>query len=154
VSQTDIRSLSRRWFEEVWNQGREATIEELLLPETILYGVGEGGRELRGPDGFREFYRRFRSAFPDLRVVVEDVLADGDRTAVRLSFTGTHTGAGLGVPPTGRSFSSTAIVIIRWRDGRAVEGWNQFDAAGMMAQLNAPSTAAPTAGPMAMKLRA
>jgi steroid delta-isomerase-like uncharacterized protein len=147
----DIRSLSRRWFEEVWNQGREATIDELLLPQTVIHGAGEGGRDLQGPDGFREFYRPFRSAFPDIRVVVEDMLADGDQTAVRLSFTGTHTGPGLRVPPTGRAFRSTALVVIRWRDGRAVEGWNEFDAAGMMAQLQPAAPAPPGA---AMKLKA
>ena len=145
MSAEHYRALSRRWFEEVWNQGREATIDELLSKEVIGHGLGEGGRDIHGHAGFRSFYTLFRGAFPDLRVVVEDVLADGDKTVVRLSFTGTHKGAELGVAPTGRAFKSTALVLLKWRDGKMIEAWNEFDAAGMMAQLTAP---------MGMKLRA
>ena len=150
--QPDLRALSRRWFEEVWNQGREATIDELLVSDVVAQGLNEGGKTMRGPDGFRQFYRPFKSAFPDLRVTVEDVLVEGDKSAVRLSFTGTHTGQGIGVPPTGRPFRSTAIVMLQWRGGRIVEGWNEFDAAGMMAQLQPP--AASSSSSSAMKLKA
>ena len=128
--------LTRRWFEEVWNQGRAATIDELLAPDVVAWGLGAGGKPLRGPAEFRQFYQPFRDAFAYLRVVVEDVLADADKTAVRLSFSGRHTGAGLGVPPTGRPFTSTALGIAHWRNGQIIEMWNEFDAAGMMAQLH------------------
>ena len=131
------RALSRRWFEEVWNQGNERTIDELAAPNAACRGVGEGGRCLYGPAEFRQFYRHFRNAFSDFRVTIEDVLAEADKTAIRLTFTGRHTGDGLGVPPTGRTFQSTAIVIMRWQNGQIVEAWNEFDAAAMMGQLSA-----------------
>ena len=70
--------------------------------------------------------------------MVEDVLADGERSVIRLSFNGTHRGEGLGVAPTGRSFQSTAIVILHWRGAQIVEAWNEFDAAGMLRQLTSP----------------
>jgi steroid delta-isomerase-like uncharacterized protein len=132
------RALARRWFEEVWNQRREATIDELADPTALIHGLGEGGRDLIGPEGFRPFFRAFSAAFPDFRVAVDDVLADGDQTATRITFTGTHTGNGLGIPPTGRRVRSTGIIICRWRNGRIIEGWNEFDAAGMMQQLQPP----------------
>jgi len=137
----DLRALSRRWFDEVWNQGRDQTIDELAAPDAAIHGLGEGGRQMSSPAEFRKFYHLFRSAFPDMRVEVNDVLLDvgGDKTAVRITFTGTHTGSGLGLPPTGRPFRATAIILARWRDGRMVEAWNEFDAAGMMQQLTGPA---------------
>jgi steroid delta-isomerase-like uncharacterized protein len=132
------RELIQRWFEEVWNQGREQTIDEIVAPESVIHGLGDGGKQVRGPAGFRSFYNHFRSAFSDLRVTVEDVIADGDKVVTRLSFTGRHTGDGLGIAPTNRTFKSSAIVITQWRDGQITDSWNEFDAAGMMQQLNPP----------------
>ena len=83
---------------------------------------------------------RFPVVGSHLGVTVEDVLADADQTAIRLTFTGRHTGDTLGVPPTGRTIQSTAMVIMRWQNGQIVEAWNEFDAAGMMAQLSAAGT--------------
>jgi predicted ester cyclase len=145
----DLRALSRRWFEQVWNNRHEATIDEMLAPDCVAHGLGDDDKNLDGPDGFRRFYYPFRSAFPDMNVVVEDVLRDGDKTAVRLSFTATHAGDGLGIAPTGRAVHSTGIILLRWRDGQVVEAWNEFDAAGMMSQLAAPPAAA-----AAVKLKA
>lgn len=134
------RALARRWFEEVWNQRRETTIDELADPQAVIHGLSEGGRQLVGPEGFRAFYRGFTAAFSDFYVTVDDVLADGDKTATRVTFTGTHTGEGIGIPPTGRRVQATGIIICRWRNGRIIEGWNEFDAAGMMQQLQPPAT--------------
>jgi steroid delta-isomerase-like uncharacterized protein len=140
------RGLVRRWFEEVWNQAREATIDELIAPDSVIHGLGDDSKQLRGPNGFRSFYNHFRGAFSDLHVNTEDVIVEGDHAVARLSFTGRHTGDGLGIPPTGRTFKSTAIVIMKWRNGQITDSWNEFDAAGMMQQLSAPDSK--------MKLRA
>lgn len=134
----DNRDLVRRWFEEVWNQGREATIDELAAPQSALHGLGDDNKQLRGPAGFREFYNRFRGAFSDFKVNVEDVIAEGDKVVARLTFTGKHSGDGLGIAPTNRTFKSSAIVITQWRNGQITDSWNEFDAAGMMQQLQAP----------------
>src|SRR4051794_6220775 len=125
------KSQSRRWFEEVWNQGRAQVIDELLAPDCVAHGLGEEGQPLHGPEHFRRFYEQFRSAFPDVRVYVQDVMAEGDKTAVRFSTQATHTGHGLGVPPTGRPVTVTGMCIMRWADGRIAEAWNEFDAAAL-----------------------
>jgi steroid delta-isomerase-like uncharacterized protein len=132
-------ALIRRWFAEVWNQNRLAAVDELAAPDAVVHGLSEDGRPRVGPAHFLDFIRSFRSALGDIRVTVEDVLSDGDRTAARLTLRATHTGDGFGFPASGRPVVATAIVIARWRDGRIVEGWNEFDAAGMLRQINAPA---------------
>ena len=135
----DIGALSREWFESVWNQRDDSAIARLASPQVLAQGLSEDGQPARGFDQFKRFREGILSAFPDLRVVVEDVLVDGDKSATRLTFSGTHAGDGIGVPPTGRRFVASAIVILRWQNGKIVEAWNEFDAAGMMRQLQAPS---------------
>ena len=139
------KALTRRWFDEVWNQGRSQTIDELAAPDVTMHGLGEDGGDVRGPDGFRPFWQRFREAFPDLQITVDDLLADGDKTAVRVTLRGTHRGPTLGVPPSGRPVRMSGMVIAQWRDGQLIEGWNEIDAAGLMRQIGAAAApAAPT----------
>jgi predicted ester cyclase len=134
----DIRKLSRDWFEIVWNRKDDSGIEKMAASDVIVHGLDERGKPRKGTEFFRKFRRGFLSAFPDIHVDVEDVLVEGDKSAVRITFTGTHTGEGIGMPPTRLKFVSTAIAIMKWRDGKIAEAWNEFDAAGMMWQLQAP----------------
>jgi predicted ester cyclase len=67
------------------------------------------------------------------------VIAEGDKTVVRIRFTGKHTGDGLGIAPTGNNVSVTGLVMMRWRGEKIVEAWNEFDAAGMLQQLQGPA---------------
>lgn len=134
---SDLRELMRRWFEEVWNQGRAETIDELMAPDAVASGLAQDGQATTGPEGFRRFHQMFRSAFPDMRITIDDTIVEGDKACVRLTFTGTHLGDGIGLAPTGRRFRSTALVLARWRGGRMVEAWNEFDADGLMRQLTA-----------------
>jgi predicted ester cyclase len=135
----DLRQLSRDWFEQVWNQRDEPTIRRLADPHVSYQGLGENGGVAVGYDQFMQFRAALLSAFPDLRCIVEDVLVDGDKTAVRVVLSGTHSGEGIGIAPTGRPITATGIVILRWHNGRIVEGWNEFDAAGMQRQLQSPT---------------
>src|SRR5262245_65880344 len=93
-------ALARRWFDEVWNQRRPEIIDELLTPESVCHSaIGA----LRGPDEFKtKAMAMFVSAFPDLNVTVEGAVEEGDHVVVRWVATGTHTGPGTGIPPTGR----------------------------------------------------
>lgn len=131
----DSGQLIRRWFEEVWNQQRAEMIEELMSPDAIGHGLGDAREGVQGRSEFQALHARFCGAFPDLRIEVEDVIADGDRAAVRLTITGTHRGDHLGFPATGRPVHFTGVVFSRWENGQLVEGWNEFDFAKMMAQL-------------------
>src|SRR5437016_1558411 len=136
-STSDLKALTRRWFEEVWNKGNTAAIDQMLAPDAVAHGLGQPSADLRGSAVFRPFYDQFRRAFPDLKIEVQDVLADGDQTAARFTFTATHHGDFQGLAPTRRRIRATAIAIARWKNGRIVEAWNEFDAAGMMGQLTA-----------------
>src|SRR5438093_12903410 len=118
---TSNEALTRRWFEEVWNQGRVEAIDELLAEDGIAHGLGSGD-DLRGPAGFKPFHARFKGAFPDIRITVEDMISEGDMVAVRFTCRGTHAGDHLGVAPTNRKVAFEAMSFVRWRDGQVVEG--------------------------------
>ena len=137
----DIKALTRRWFEEVWNKGRDQAIDELFAADGVAHGLGEAGQDLPGPAEFRKFYRQFRSGFPDVKVTVDQVIAEGDTTAVRFTARATHGGDGLGIKATGRPVTVTGMCMIRWRGGQIVEGWNEFDAAGLVRQISTPHPA-------------
>ena len=89
-------------------------------------------------EGVTTFFRMYRAAFPDLRMVPEDVIVSGDKVVARVRVTGTHKGAFMGLPPTGRRVEVQLIDIIRFgADGRAREHWGVFDQLAMMQQLGA-----------------
>ena len=135
---SDNASVVRRWFEEVWNRGREEAIDELFDEEGVAHGLAdEAGADLRGPTGFRPFFRRFREAFPEIEVVVEDTVSEGDRVAARCSVRGRHRGDSLGFKATDSPVEFDGICIVRIRDGKIVEAWNNFDFMSMFQQLGA-----------------
>ncbi len=136
VSQAN-KSLIRRWFQEVWNEGRESTIDELFVPDGVAHGLSqESGKRLLGPTDFKPFWRAFRSAVPNIRVAVDQVIAEGDMVVAQCTVRGAHTGHGLGIPPTFHSVEFTGVTIIRVRDGKIVEGWNNFDFLTLYQQLD------------------
>src|SRR3954467_12759598 len=98
---SDNASLIRRWFEEVWNKGREEAIDEMLADDGVVNGLAdESGQALRGAAGVKPFFRRFREAFPEIEVTVEDTVSEGDRVAARCTVRGTHRGDSLGLAAT------------------------------------------------------
>ncbi|HEU4888859.1 MAG TPA: ester cyclase [Thermoanaerobaculia bacterium] len=128
----DARELGRRWFEEVWNKRRDESIDELMDPDS--YGHVEGG-EYRGPAGFREMQGMFLRALPDVQIEIEDIIADGDRAAVRWHARGTHTGEGFGFEASNRSIDVRGTSWLVTRNGKIVEGWDTWDQSGMLASL-------------------
>ncbi len=132
------KALIRRWFEEVWNKGRAEAIDEMFDEEGVAHGLADaGGQPLRGPGGFRPLFRTFREAFPDMEVVVEDTVAEGDKVAARCTVRGRHRGDSLGFAATDRPTEFTGICIVRVRGGKIVEAWNNFDFMSMFRQLGA-----------------
>ena len=130
------KAVFRRWFEEVWNEGRAEAIEEMFAEDGVAHGLADAsGAELRGPAHFREFQRGFRDAFPDIRVTVEDVIAEGDKVAGRCSARATHRSASLGFAATNRAVEFEGMCIARIRGGKIVEAWNTFDFMTMYRQL-------------------
>ena len=131
---------SRRIFEEVWNRRNPAIIDELMAPEYVHHDVLSP--EAFGLDGYRQFSDRYLSAFPDLKMTIDDEVVAGDRIVTRWTATGTHEGDLPGLPRTGKKISVTGITIARLSNGKFVESWNNWDALGMLRQLGAiPSDA-------------
>jgi steroid delta-isomerase-like uncharacterized protein len=133
----DCDRLIRRWFEEVWNNGREEAINEMIAPDCIAHGLNGPEGDLRGPEGFKQFYSLFKSTFPDIRITVEDVIVDGDRCAARFSCRATHRGDALGIAATGQPVAFSAMAFTRWRNGQIVDAWNNVDLMGMLKQIGA-----------------
>jgi steroid delta-isomerase-like uncharacterized protein len=126
-------TVARTWFEEVWNQGREEAIDSLLAPDAIIDGLV--GSAMHGSAGFRSYHRSLRGAFPDIHIDVERSVTQGDYVVVYCHVTGTHMGASLGVPPSGRRVDFRGFAMAKVEDGRVCQGWNCFDFLTMYGQL-------------------
>jgi len=133
----DACTVVHRWFDEVWNQGREETIDELSASDAIGHGLGEGSTDLRGPAAFKVFWLNVRCALPDVHIGIEDAIVQGSKAVVRVVLEGTHLGEGLGLPPTGRRVSVTGTIIFRIEGGQIAEAWNSWDQLGLLRQLGA-----------------
>jgi steroid delta-isomerase-like uncharacterized protein len=129
--------LMRRWFREVWNEGRMQTVHDLLSADAVGVGQGEQDAKIHGPAEFVSFVERIRGAFPDINVVVEDAFGARDKVVVRWSATMTHRGEQLGVPATGKPVRISGITIVRIRNGQIVEGWDNWDQLALMEQIGA-----------------
>lgn len=129
-------ALIRQWFEQVWNQGNEAAIDTLMSADALVHGLPTpDGKPIRGSGGFKPFFRAFHSAFPDIRVVVERTVTEGDLVVAHCHTVGTHKGDSLGFPSTGNTVDFWGVCIARVKDGQLVEGWNCFDFLTCYAQL-------------------
>lgn len=124
--------LALRWFEEVWNQSRRDTIFELFDRECVLY---DGHAPIRGPQEFADFHDRIRAQFDDIRIEPGVTLAENDLVSLRWTVSGVH-------KATGKESKVTGISIVRIRNGRFIEAWQNWDAASMVAQLS-PTPPAP-----------
>jgi predicted ester cyclase len=129
-------SVVRRFFEEVWNAGDLAVVDDIVAPDH-QHHVGDDVRH--GPEGVRKLASYLRAAFPDLHFALDDVLSDADRVAVRWTATGTQSGQFFGLEPTGRHARWTGMDMVRLRDGRLVELWVNADGAGLWEQLTGSS---------------
>ena len=130
------KTLIRRWFEEVWNKGRTDAIAEMFAADGVAHGLSdEPAKTMKGPADFAPFHGIFRGAFPDIEVIVEDTIAEGDRVAARCSVRGRHTGDHLGVAASNAPVQFTGIAIVRIKDGKIVEAWNNFDFLAMNKQI-------------------
>jgi len=128
-------SVMHEWFEQVWNRGDASAIDRLLAPDATMHNFDQLGNDAQGSASFVERYHRFRAAFPDLHFTLHDAFESGAYTAGRWTFTGTHTGNGLDIPPTHRKIEFAGMSFARIENGRAAEVWDSWDANGMMKQL-------------------
>jgi steroid delta-isomerase-like uncharacterized protein len=132
--QEQNKGLLRRFYEEVFNKGNEAAVDELTDPSFVDHDAFNPTHDI---EGVRQFTRQARAAFPDIRFIVEDLVAEGDKVVARFRMEGTHRGEFQGIPPSGKRISATGIDILRFSNGKAVEHWGEFDQLGMLQQLGA-----------------
>jgi steroid delta-isomerase-like uncharacterized protein len=128
-------ALMRRWFQEVWNEGRVQTIYDLLAEDIHGWGQDLPGVEIRKPADFVKLYDRIHGAFPNQKLTVEDAFGAGEKVVVRWSSVMTHTGDHLGAPASNKTVHITGITIARIVNGKIVEGWDNWDQLAMMQQI-------------------
>ena len=141
MAKSDV-AVVQRWFEEVWNNGREDLMETLLTDDLAAHGIASGTDVMSGVEEFRPFYRQFRSTFPDVVFTIEEAVSDRDIVATRWIARMTHLGDALGPPATGHALTVTGMTFWRIRDGKIAEAWNNWDMMGMMNQMGQATTAA------------
>ncbi len=90
-----------------------------------------------GPEGFAQFFRALRSAFPDLAVAVDHLVGDEDNVAIAYTMTGTHKGNFQGMAPTGKKIRARGVQIARFEHGKIVERWGSSDELGILKQIGA-----------------
>ena len=130
------KELIQRWFQDVWNSGRPEAIDEMFAADGIAHGLSDDGETpMRGPADFKLFHSKFKEAFPDLVIAVDDMIAEGDKVAARCSVKGKHAGDSLGFAATQAPVDFEGITIVRIKDGQIVEAWNHFDFMKMHRQL-------------------
>ncbi|MCC6746120.1 MAG: ester cyclase [Deltaproteobacteria bacterium] len=129
------KSAAMRFYEEVLNRRQLHLIDELVAQEWVDHNPDPGTKP--GAAGLKGMFREVLEAFPDLRVTVHSLVAEGDKVGVYVSFEGTHLAAYMGLPATGRQVSVTGFDWMRFAGGKAAERWGVFDQVGMMQQLGA-----------------
>ncbi len=129
------KALVRRFVDEIFVQGRPEAVDELLaddfVPHTWPFS-GDGKADLKAA------IERVSKGLSDPVFTIEDMIAEDDRVAVRLTASARQTGPFMSMPPSDRSYSIGEIHIFRIREGKVTEHWHQFDAMGMMRQLAPP----------------
>jgi len=130
----DHKLLARRFYEEALNTGRLEILDELLSPSFVDHGASS--EQAPGVEGFKGFLEMITVAFPDLHIQIEDLLAEADKVAVRLTICGTHEGVLMGdIPPTGKRATWTGIDVLQFEAGRIVARWSERNLLGLMQQL-------------------
>jgi steroid delta-isomerase-like uncharacterized protein len=128
-----MRATARRFFTEVLSEGRVDVIPELVAEDFVEHETLPGAPE--GRDAVGWFVASFRSAVPDVRAEVEDMIVEGDKLVARSTWSGTHEGDLFGIPATGKPFAMNVIDIVRFDGEVVVEHWGVSDLAGMMQQV-------------------
>lgn len=128
-------AMQRRLVEEAQGQGNLDAVDEFLAPDFVDHTPFPGVPGTR--EGVKQVFAMIRAGVPDHDAKVEHMVAEGDMVATYKTFTGTHEGELMGIPPTGRRVTIRVMDFVRYRDGQLSEHWNIVDVAGLMGQLDA-----------------
>jgi predicted ester cyclase len=135
----DNKRVARRFIEDVMVRQDEASVDELVSDGFQPHSWGDmpPGRE-----ALKQAVHRVSAGLSDARMEIQDMIAEGDRVAVRLQSSARHTGEFMGLPPSGKPYSISEIHIVRIRDGQVVEHWREADMLKLMATLKDGAAAA------------
>jgi len=136
MSAESNKALFTRVVEEVFNQGKLDTLDEIFAADFVEHEELPGGIP-SNREGVKMLTAGLRAGFPDFKFTIDDMVAEGDKVVVRSTWTGTQNGEFMGMPPSGRSISFGVIDIVRFADGKFAEHWGQMDGMRMMQQLGA-----------------
>jgi steroid delta-isomerase-like uncharacterized protein len=129
----DNAALVRRLFDEVWSKGNLNVADELLASGCTLHDPIMG--DTKGPDSLKAQVKEYRSAYPDLRFVIDDLIVSADKVFVRWTGTGTHKGPIMGVPPTGKTYAIEGMTSARLANGKILESYSQWDTVKFLQNL-------------------
>lgn len=128
------KTTIRRIYDEAWNQDRLEVLDEVVASNFVGRAPATPGG-YKGSNGFKQFINNYRAAFPDIGIMVEDQIAEGDTVVTRWTASGTHRGDLPGLPPTGKRVTVTGITEARFNRGKLVDEWVSSDTLGMLQQL-------------------
>jgi steroid delta-isomerase-like uncharacterized protein len=131
------KSLVRRFYKEVYVDWNMALVDQVVSPQFTSHDWPARGPT--GPRAFRDYYSAIRSAVPDARYEVDDLIAEDDKVVVRWRLLGTHKGDFRGIAPTGRPIVLKGIAIYRVENGRLMERWVISDLHGLLEEIQHPS---------------
>jgi steroid delta-isomerase-like uncharacterized protein len=134
LSPEENNKIAVRFFDEAWNNGNFAVLDELTSSDTLDHSTLHGQTE-KGTDSFRQIITMFRSGFPDIHLTIEDEIYTGDRVVHRWTLRGTHTAPFMGIPPTNTKVEFTGTTIVRMEDGKLAERWSNVDMMRLLQQL-------------------
>jgi steroid delta-isomerase-like uncharacterized protein len=134
MSTEENKAVVRRLLQDVWNRGDLDRLVEIVAPQFIRHGPMPED-ETRGPQGVGALISAYRATYPDLRVTVEDQIAEGSLVVTRWAASGTHRGELMGIAPTGRQIAVPGVIVDRIGAGKIEVEWAYYDAMRMFRQL-------------------
>ncbi len=126
---------AQKKFGEAVNSGNLSMLRDIVAPDAVDHDPAPN--QGLGPEGFISYFTELRTAFPDLKIAVDHMVADDDNVAFAYTMTGTHDGPLMGFAPTGRKISARGMQITRFENGKQVERWGSSDQLGIMQQIGA-----------------
>jgi len=133
TSTEELKAIARRYIDDLWSKGNLAVADEIIAADFVDHSPHPG--ETPDREGIKQGVTAFQTGFSDYQFVIEDMIAEGDRIAIRQTFRGIHTGEFAGASPTGKEITMTCIVILRAKGGKIVDRWANVDDLGFLIQL-------------------
>lgn len=129
------KELYRRFIQEVFNEGRLEALPSMLSKSYVLQD--SPSETISGADGVKQAVNLFRTAFPDLEIMIEEMIAEGDAVCARSVLRGTHQGEFMGIAPTGRTVAMSTLSLVHILDGRLASSCVKNDMVTLFRQIGA-----------------